>query len=85
MDNRSNIIRPSRCGEIYFSSKTMYHTSTKVKETLAKRKMDFCLDKSSGFSGNETDNKDADFEPDPSPKRRKMVCEESLQNPSKVE
>ena len=48
--------------------KTMYHTSTKVKETLAKRKMDFCLDKS-----------------DPSPKRRKMVREEPLQNPLKVE
>ena len=47
--------------------KTIYHTSTKVKETLAKRKMDFCLDKSSESSGNETDNKDADFEPDPSP------------------
>ena len=65
--------------------KTMYHTSTKVKETLAKRKMDFCLDKSSESSGNETDNKDADFEPDPSPKRRKMVREEPLQNPLKVE
>lgn len=51
--------------------KTMYHTSTKVKETLAKRKMDFCLDKSSESLGNETDNKDPDFEPDPSPKRLK--------------
>ena len=38
----------------------MYHTSTKVKETLAKRKMDFCLDKSSESSGNETDNKTAE-------------------------
>lgn len=55
--------------------KTLYH----------KRKMDFCLDKSSESSGNETDNKDADFEPDPSPKRRKMVREEPLQNPLKVE
>ena len=41
--------------------KRMYHTSTKVKETLAKRKMDFCLDKSSESSGNETDNKGADY------------------------
>ena len=63
----------------------MYHTSTKVKETLAKRKMDFCLDKSSESSGNETDNKDPDFEPDPSPKRLKMAREEPLQNGLKVE
>ena len=65
--------------------KTMYHTSAKVKETLAKRKMDFCLDKSSESSGNETDNKDPDFEPDLSPKRLKMARKEPLQNPLKVE
>lgn len=65
--------------------KTMYHTTTKVKETLAKRKMDFCLDKSSESSGNEVDGKDPDFEPDPSPKWLKMVCEGPLQNPLKVE
>ena len=63
----------------------MYHKSAKVKETLAKRKMIFCLDESSESSGNETDNKDPDFEPDPSPKWLKMVCEEPLQNPLKVE
>lgn len=65
--------------------KTMYHTTTKVKETLAKRKMDFCLDKSSESSGNEADDKDPDFKPDPSSKRLKMVREEPLQNPLKVE
>ena len=65
--------------------KTVYHTTTKVKDTLAKRKMDFCLDKSSESSGNESDAKDPNFQPDPSPKRLKTVCEEPLQNPLKVE
>ena len=31
------------------------------------------------------DDKDSDFEPDPLPKRLKMVCEEPLQNPLEVE
>jgi len=65
--------------------KTKYHSTKTVKETLAKRKMDFCLDYSSESSGNEVDHKDADFEPDQSPKRQKMVHEEPLQNPLKVE
>ena len=36
-------------------------------------------------SGNKVDDKDPDFEPDPSPKWLKMVTKEPLQNPSKVE
>ena len=47
--------------------------------------MNFYLDESSGSSGNEAYNKDPDFEPDPSPKRLKMVCKEPLQNPLQVE
>jgi len=65
--------------------KTMYHTTTKVKETLIKRKMDFCSDKSSESSGKETNNKDPDSKPDPSPKQLKVVREEPLQNPLKVD
>ena len=39
MANRGNIIRTSRCGEIYISSgKTKYHTTTKVKDTLVSQK-----------------------------------------------
>ena len=38
--------------------------------------MVFCLDKSSAL-GNELDDKDPDFQPDPSSKRLKTVGEES--------
>lgn len=66
-------------------SKTKYHTTTKVKDTLVERKMDFCLDKSSESSGNELDDKDPEFEPDPSPKQLKTVGEETVQEPLEVE
>ena len=47
--------------------------NNKVKDTLVKRKMD----KSSESSGNEIDDKDPDFLPDPTPKRLKTVGKES--------
>lgn len=64
--------------------KSKYHTTTKVKDTLGKRKMDFSLDKSSESSGNELDDKDPEFEPDPSPKQMKTVGEETLREPLEV-
>ena len=39
------------------SGKTRYHSITRVKEALAKRKMDFCRKKFSKSSGNELDYK----------------------------
>ena len=65
--------------------KSKYHTTTKVKDTLVERKMDFCLDKSSESSGNELDDKDPEFEPDPSPKRLKTVGEETSKEQLEVE
>ena len=65
--------------------KSKYHTTTNVKDTLVERKMDFCLDESSESSGNELDDKDPEFKPDPSAKRLKTVGEETSQEPLEVE
>lgn len=55
--------------------KTTYHTTTKVKETLAQRKMDFCLEKSSESSGNELEDEDPDYQAGPSCKISKTECD----------
>lgn len=61
--------------------KTIYHSATKVKETLVKRKMDFCLNNSSESSGNEVEDGDPEFGPGPSRKRTKS---ESDKKPAAV-
>ena len=50
--------------------KTLYHSTAKVKETLVKRKMNFCLNDSSESLGNEMDARDPEFEPQPGPSRK---------------
>ena len=58
--------------------KTRYHNTTRLKETLAKRKMDLCLDKSSESSGNELDEGD-EFQPGPSRKLWKSECKKPVE------
>ena len=62
-------------GNIFLPAKQST-TQQQSQGHTVKRKMVFCLDKSSA-SGNELDNKDPYFQPDPSPKRLKTVGEES--------
>lgn len=63
--------------------KTRYHSAAKAKAVLVKRKMNFCLNESSESSGNEVDDKDADFEPGPSGKIAK--CEHAVSAVDEVE
>lgn len=65
--------------------KTIHHTTTKVKDTLAKRKMHFCFHKSLQSSSNELGDNDPDFQPDQLQKRQKMVRNEPSQELMKVE
>lgn len=50
--------------------KMLYHRTAKVNEMLVKRKMNFCLNESSEFSGNKMDARDPEFEPQPGLSRK---------------